>query len=362
MSAANTGNTIDAVKHPEVAIIGGGIIGISLALEFISSGRRVTVFERGQAMRESSWAAAGMLAAGDPENPAALRPLAEWSARIYPLFLDRVRQLSGAAVPIRTTRALQGVDHLPEGCSALSEDSLQSLVPDLQAGGRSFFLLDEASLDPRDLCQALPRAARAAGVAIQEMAPVSDVSESGSRVEFTAGDERWSADLLIYAAGAWTGTLAGLPVTPRKGQIVEVRHSGPEVLDVVIRTPEIYLVPRGEGRIVVGATVEDAGFDRQLRAAATEEVLEAAAALWPPIRRASVMAEWTGLRPATLDELPVLAPLSLRRWVAAGHFRNGILLAPATARLLRQMVLGETTEVDPAPFRCGRFAVPSVSS
>jgi glycine oxidase len=346
-------------------MIGGGIIGLSLALELSETKRQVTVFERGEVMRESSWAAAGMLAAADPENPSALRPLAEWSARLYPQFLERIQQLSGLEVPLRTTQALQGVHHLPQNLAPLDSASLQALLPDLQTGGRSFFALEEASLDPRNLCQALPKAVRASGATIHEHFPVHNVSEHNDSVAFLAGEEHWTADLLIYTAGAWSGELADIPVTPRKGQILEVHHPGPETLKIVLRTPEIYLVPRGPERggerIVIGATVEEAGFDKQLRTAATEKILATAAALWPPIRRASVTAEWTGLRPATPDELPVIGPISARRWVAAGHFRNGILLAPGTARLLRQMLLGEQTEINPAAFRCGRLAAPSVS-
>jgi glycine oxidase len=353
---------IDVVKHSEVAIVGGGIIGLSLALELAEAGKKVTVFERGEVMQESSWAAAGMLAAADPENPVALRPLSEWSARLYPQFLERVQRLSGLNVPLRTTCALQGTDHLPGNLSPLSDASLQALVPDLQTGRRSFFALEEASLDPRDLCQALPKAVRVAGAVIQEQCPVHNVSEHDDSVAFDAGEEPWTANLLIYTAGAWSGELADIPVMPRKGQILEAHHPGPEALEVVLRTPEIYLVPRGEGRIVIGATVEEAGFDRQLRATATEKILTTAATLWPPIKRARVTAQWTGLRPATPDELPLIGPISAKRWIAAGHFRNGILLAPGTARLVRQMILGEKTEIDPGVFRCDRLATPSVSS
>lgn len=350
------------MKHTEVAIVGGGIIGLSLALELAEAGRQVTVFERNQVMRESSWAAAGMLAAADPENPTALRPLSEWSGRLYPQFLERIQRLSGETVPLRTTQALQGVDHLPKNLFPLDNTSLQALVPDLQTNGRSFFAIEEASLDPRDLCRTLPKAVRAAGATIHEHSPVRNVSEHSNSVAFLAGEEHWTANQLIYTAGAWSGELADLPVTPRKGQILEVHHPGPETLKIVLRTPEIYLVPRGNGRIVIGATVEEAGFDKQLRPAATEKILKTAAALWPPIKRASVTAEWTGLRPATPDELPAIGSISARRWVAAGHFRNGILLAPGTARLLRQIILGEQTEIDPQVFQCGRLAVPSVSS
>ena len=148
----------------------------------------------------------------------------------------------------------------------------------------------------------------------------------------------------------------------RKGQMVVVESHGPERLNVVLRTPEIYLVPRGDGRIAIGATVEEAGFDKQVRAEATAQLLDTAAGLWPPVRTMRVVDAWAGLRPATADNLPVIDECGQRCWVAAGHFRNGILLAPGTARLLRKMICGESLSVVLEPFRCGRFTASSVHS
>jgi glycine oxidase len=133
------------------------------------------------------------------------------------------------------------------------------------------------------------------------------------------------------------------------------------LLRSTLRSPEIYLVPRGEGRVIIGATVEDAGFDTQVDAAAMEDLLRRAAALWPPIAGSRITDAWAGLRPATPDGLPILDRLSDqssdRIFIAAGHFRNGILLAPGTARLMAAMVLGHRPEIDPAPYRARRFGV-----
>jgi glycine oxidase len=365
------------VNRTEVAIVGGGIIGLSLALELAAAGRQVTVFERSRAMSEASWAAAGMLAAGDPENPPALRALADYSRALYPQFLDRVTELSGVAVHIRTTQTIQGAAHIPNGYFELDALSLNTLAPGIEAGDLRFFLLEEQSLSPRDLARALPAAVRAAGVALHEESPVVDVREIGGSMQITTGQvsakqKDWIADAVVYAAGAWTEGLIGIPATPRKGQMVEIQLSDSHQLNVVLRTPEIYLVPRGDGRTVIGATVEDAGFDKQVDSAAIAGLIESAAVLWPPVREASIVENWAGLRPGSPDELPVIGRLencsangasggpSERAWVASGHFRNGILLAPGTARLLRQMMLGETPSVNPSPFRCGRFALSSV--
>ena len=364
-------NRIDAVKHSEVAISGGGIIGLSAALELANAGLKVTVFERGRAMGEASSAAAGMLAASDPENPAALRPLAELSAALYPQFLARVEELSGKRVPIRTRRAIQGSWELPEGFEEMTEAELEAAAPGVRSKGLRFFSLDEQSLDPRDLARALPVAVRTAGVDLVEGAEVARVKEYEGVVEFEAAAVRWAAESFIHASGAWAGRISGLPIAPRKGQMVMVEERGAARLGVVLRTPEIYLVPRGDGRIVIGATVEDAGFDKQVDSAAIAGLLDRAAALWPPVREARVIESWAGLRPATPDGLPVIEACgehhpsqadgglewgTQRCWIAGGHFRNGILLAPGTARVLREMMLGQPLSVDVADFGCGRFA------
>lgn len=345
-----------------MAIAGGGIIGLSAALELASAGLQVTVFEHGRAMAEASSAAAGMLAAGDPENPAGLASLAELSRSLYREFLADVERLSGERVPIRTTKAIQGGRRVPDGHSEISAVKLEEIVPGVNPGHLKFFALEEASLDPRDLARALPKAVRAAGVSLLEDTEVTAVSERGGRVEMETSAGQWLAENFVHASGAWSARLTGLPVVPRKGHIVVVEEPGAAKLKVVLRTPHVYLVPRGDGRIVIGATVEDAGFDKQVDEDAIAGLLDAAAALWPPVREARRVESWAGLRPAMTDELPAIDACGERCWVATGHFRNGILLAPGTARLLREMILGEQLSVDAAGFRCGRFAALSVLS
>ncbi len=348
------------MNKTELAITGAGIIGLSAALELASAGAQVTVFERGRAMAEASSAAAGMLAAGDPENAPGLRGLAESSRRLYPKFLADVERLSGERVPIRTTRVVQGGREVPKGYSELSALELEAIAPGLVADGLKFFSLDEESLDPRDLARALPKAVRAAGVVLLEDTEMTAASERGGAVEIETGSGRWAAERLIHASGAWAGRLTGLPIVPRKGQMVVVEDADPEQLKVVLRTPDVYLVPRGEGRIVIGATVEDAGFDKRVDEAAVARLLDEAAEIWPAVRQARIVESWAGLRPGTADELPVIDACGEHCWVATGHFRNGILLAPGTARVLREMILGERLSVDVAGFRCGRFASSAV--
>jgi glycine oxidase len=351
------------VSSTDVFIAGGGIIGLSTALELAGSGLRVTVLERGRPMTEASWAAAGMLAAHDPENPAALRPLSELSISLYADFLPTVEHLSGLQVPLRTRGTLQGSDHNHTFDRALSLSAISSHLPELNPSGRSFQWLDEHSLDPRDLCAALPKAAKAAGITLMEQSPVTAVRGTSSGVEVSTPQATYSAAHFVNCCGAWAGSVSNLPsIEPRKGQMVTVQLPSPRQLPCVIRTPELYLVPRGDGRVVIGASVERAGFDKSVQETTIQSLLHEAALLWPPVREAQIVETWAGLRPGSADGLPVLDACGEQNcWIATGHFRNGILLAPATARVMRQLILNETPSVDLSPFRCGRFAAASVS-
>lgn len=343
------------MNHTDVAIAGAGIIGLSAAMELAAAGRHVTVFERGTAMRESSWAAAGMLAANDPENPEALRRLSRFSIGLYPEFLRRVEQLSGKDIPVRTTQTLQGANELPPRTSAADDETIKSIAPDLRQKGLKFFLLEEQSIDPRDLARSLPDAARAAGVALHEETAVTGVESGPGQVRIETAQADWTADHFINACGAWASELADIPIAPRKGQMLLVESREP--LSATLRTPHLYLVPRGDGRIVIGATVEHAGYDKIVDSGAIAALHAAAAELWPPVGSARVLDTWAGLRPATSDALPVIGPSGEGGcWLALGHFRNGIMLAPGTARLLRQMICGETPGIDPEPFGAARFA------
>ena len=359
-------------------IVGAGIVGLSTALELASRGVEVTVLERGEAMREASWAAAGMLAAADPENPPQLARLARKSLALYPDYLRNIEQLSGHNVPLRTASTLQlcSPGHA-DSAGHIDVAEAQRRVPGLNPEVAGPFLwLDEQSLDPRDLCLALPVAVRAAGVRILEhMASRSIYSETnGITVETAQGP--LSAECLIVCTGAWSDHLPALhsALVPKKGQMLAVRLTQSPSLSAVLRSPEIYLVPRGDGRIIIGATVEDAGFDRTIHPAATDWLLERAIALWPPTKDAAIEEVWTGLRPGSPDGLPLIGLLapstsergpigneetsSNRLWIAAGHYRNGILLAPATARLLADAILDPAVPLpcELSEFRPNRFA------
>jgi glycine oxidase len=303
---------MSSTPQPPIVILGAGIIGASLALELRRRGADVLLIDHGQALAQASSAAAGMLAAGDPYNPPALRPLATLSASLYPDLLQRLAALTGLEVPFQTHTTLQ-----------------------YSAAGQSQ-LLEERSIDPRQLAAALRAALPLAGVTLHEHA----TSNAAPR----------NARTLIHTTGAWFQSSLAPPVTPRKGQMLRVRLP-PSLrgLDQVHRSERIYIVPRlfgpQAGSALIGATVEDAGFDTTLQPTALSALREAASALLPALAgldNAPALEAWAGLRPATPDQLPVLGklPNDPAQIVATGHYRNGILLAPATAVLIADLLEG----------------------
>jgi glycine oxidase len=350
------------VETVDVIIGGGGIIGLSVALELAQNGLRVRVLEKDQAMSQASWAAAGMLSAHDPEHPAALTQLALLSDRLYPEYLRTVERLSGLAVPLRTRGTLSSGHNLRRPQSpdshALSADQAKQLVPDLATNRHEFWWMEEPSLDPRDLCAALPLAVAAAGVELQQQTEVLAVSSNGGNVEVTTQHGTTPAGAFINCCGAWAARLQpACSVEPRKGQMCTVRLPEPLHLPYVLRAPEIYLVPRGDGHVVIGATVERAGFDRSVQPAVLDKLCALASEIWPPIASAPIVESWSGLRPGTQDDLPLIGNAGAPNcWVATGHFRNGILLAPATGLILRQLLQGGTPAVELDPFQPGRSA------
>lgn len=351
------------MDHADVAIAGAGIVGLATALELAAAGLRVTVFDQSEAMSEASRAAAGMLAGEDPENPPQLLALSRLSLRLYPEFLTRIEALSGRKVPIRTTCTVQGTQHLPPGFVALNDAELRRLAPGANRASLQFFRLDEKSFDAWDLAEALPGAARATAIDLREHTIVSNVRPGPASVELDTSSGAFSAGLFLNAAGAWSPALdAALPVSPRKGHMLTAELAGAVPMNCVLRTPKVYIVPRGSQRYTIGPTVEDAGFDRTVQPDRIHELFARAVELWPPLRDASIAETWIGFRPGCEDGLPILDRTAERCWVATGHFKNGILLGPGTGRVMSQWMLHRPAEIDLAPFRMARFASPAVAS
>jgi glycine oxidase len=351
------------MQDRHAVIAGAGIIGLATALELACAGWQVTVFDQREAMSEASRAAAGMLAAHDPENPPALRPLARLSLSLYPAFLARIEALSGRRVPLRTSRTAQGQPHRSGATNLLAREDLRALAPEIDPAGLEFFLLEETSFDVRDLAEALPDAVRAAGIHLCEHTPVLRVRPEPSRVQVETPQGSLSPAAFLNAAGAWASSLdPALPVFPRKGHMLTVDLPGDLQTQCVLRTDAIYIVPRGQNRYTIGSTVEDAGFNRTVDPDCIQGLLRKAVNLWPPLRDARILESWIGFRPASQDDLPILDTTAERCWIASGHFRNGILLGPATGRVLAQCMTGRAPEIDLTPFRATRFVPAPLSS
>jgi glycine oxidase len=341
----------------DVAIAGAGIIGLSLALELRQRGLSVAVMERGQAMSSASWAAGGMLAVNDPQNPAELMPLCVRSWELYPSYLDLVESLSGLRVPLRTCRTLQEARSGNESNEYATATEIARLAPGLNPTGHSFVWLEEGSVDPNDLRAALPAALRAAGGKLLESTEVGNVRSAGNKVVVQTRQENISAGMFVNCCGAWAGgePWEGVPVEPVKGHMTNVRCE-PDRLRCVVRTPGVYLVPRGDGRVTVGATLEHVGFDEVVHQAQVRGLMDAALRLLPEATIPSPIDAWTGLRPGTPDGLPILGSAQRANcWHATGHYRDGILLAPVTARVMAQAMLGETPDIPLAAFSPARF-------
>lgn len=345
------------MKAWDVIIIGGGIIGLSLSIELRKRGAHVLVVERGEPGREASYAAAGMLADSGTETPAILQPLATASARMYREFVHELQDEAGIHIDLRDegTLLFLPAEEIHGGSETLPAP-LAELEPALADPKRPAIYLKECSVDPRALVAAALKAAKHRGVDVSSGSPVTNVLTSDGRVAGVATDKtNYHAPVVVNCAGAWAGHVPPLqfPTRPVKGQMLAV--AAPR-LRHVIRAPEVYLVPRSDGRILIGSTLEDAGYDKRTDANVIQRMHRAAIAIVPALEQARVLQDWAGLRPGTPDGLPILGATSLPGYfVAAGHFRDGILLAPITAHVMAQVIMGERAEHNLAPFSPARF-------
>jgi glycine oxidase len=351
------------VKTWDVILVGGGIIGLSLAIELRKNGASVLIVERGEPGREASHAAGGMLANCGDETPAVLQFLADASARMYPEFVHELQDESGVDVDLRSSGTLlfPRMDHSGEsipGATALPAP-LEKVEPALAASGRPVVFLKERSLCPRALTEAALKAARHRAVDISSGAPVVSVDVADGRaIGVTTNKTSYHAPTIVNCAGAWAGQIPPyeFPTRPVKGQMVCFVMRSRNLLTHVVRSPEIYLIPRSDGRLLAGATVEEAGYDKRTVPETIQRLERAAIAMLPGLKDARVLEAWAGLRPGTPDNLPILgATPTPGYYVATGHFRDGILLAPVTAQAMAQVIAGGRCEYDLAPFAVERF-------
>jgi glycine oxidase len=373
------------MKKFDVAVAGGGLIGGSIALELARAGLRVGVFDRQEPGQEASWAGAGILSPA-PESAAmiSLVPLGKASMAIYPEFVRMVEEISGQSTGYRpkgTLQALFSRDAREELSTVIAlhhglglkaeplraEDARElepSLSEDLEAG---VLRPDEASVDNRTMTQAVMEAARRSGV---QFFPGSSVDaiwrEGGKCVGISLKNEKIAAQCTVIAAGCFSASIEGVatyaPVRPAKGQMIALRADDLRI-ERVLWSEKIYLVPRNDGRILAGATVEYTGFEKGVTAGGIEKILAGAIELSPGLADARVEETWAGLRPDSPDHLPILGPTDLDGLlIATGHFRGGILLTPITAKLISEWVTQQRVSVDWDRFSPMRFQAASAQS
>jgi len=361
------------VKSWDAVIIGAGVIGLSLGWRLRLEGLRVLLIEKGEPGREASYAAGGMIAHCDPHLAPELKPLALASAQMYPEFVAELRQESGVSPDLREqgTIAFFPADEQLDCADArrIEPAEVTALEPLFTHTTKSFgsqaYLLPERSVDPRALCHALVEAAKTRGIDFVTGSAVTEIEvQSGRATGVKTAHSSYAAGCVINCAGAWAAQIQPLPIPtrPAKGQMVCVvpapeTKSGTPLIQHVIRAPEVYLIPRSDGRILLGATLEDAGFDKRTDADTIERLYRFATEAVPAIGQMRIHDAWAGLRPASPDDRPILGETSLPRYYAAtGHYRDGIMLAPITARLMTQLILSKPLQFSLDAFSPRRFA------
>jgi glycine oxidase len=346
----------------KVIVVGGGVIGCSAAWELARAGCAVTLFERSTPGAEASSAAAGLLMPLGAEDGSPFERLAIASWQLYPSVAEELRERTGIDVeyvtrgmihPLFTVQDIEAAAARARrpiarrlGIEAWDAADVREHEPAIADAVRgAMFVRGDHWVNNQRLVVAYAEAALAAGVAMRSGVAVSRlVIESGRANGVIADGERIHADAVLVAAGAWTGQLLGasghrLPIEPRRGQMLALTHVVP-VLRHAVHAHDVYLVPRPSGELLIGATVERVGFKREVTAKGIAELLAAALELAPALGGLSISRTWYGFRPWATDGQPVLGPWPGIEglFVATGHFRNGILLAPITARLMCEWI------------------------
>jgi glycine oxidase len=287
---------------------------------------------------------------------------------MYPEFVHQLEDESGIKIDLRDNGTIlfpvgehEGQAHLlakfPLPCS------LADLEPNLVPGERPGHFLHERSVDPRALVTAAIKAARHRGVDFSSGDSVTSIDAAGGRVDgVTTVKTRYSAPVVVNCAGAWASQLGehSLPTRPVKGQMLAV-VAEKNLVRHVIRAPEAYIIPRSDGRIVIGATLEEAGYDKRTDVETIQRLRRGAISLVPKLAEARILEDWAGLRPGSPDNLPIVGATQTPGYFAAtGHFRDGILLALVTAHVMAQVICGQQPDYDLGPFSPARF-VPQYS-
>ncbi len=334
------------------------------ALQLHGRGWRVSVFDQASAGRESSWAGGGILSPILPWNyPAPVWQLSRRSLPLYKALAPELAAATGVDPELLASGAmLLDPAQIAAGQAWCAAEGLPAMEIDaiLRTRGPALpgLLLPWIGQirNPR-LGQALRLRLGQLGIELHENTPVAGWLRDGERVSgvrTVAGDEH-RADAVVLAAGAWSGALGALPVAPVRGQML-LLQAVPSRLKRIVFSQGRYLIPRRDGRILVGSTVEHAGFDKSITGDARDELVAFAAGLLGDEVKGQVEAHWSGLRPGTADGIPYIGahPALPGLWVNAGHYRNGLVMAPASTELLADLIEDKATQVDAAAYKPGR--------
>ena len=368
---------------PTVAVVGAGICGLGIGWRLAAAGCDVDVFDQGEAGHGASWAAAGMLAANVETEPGEelLLALNLESQAVWPSFARELEAVSAIDLGYRDEGTLVVAAHRDDAAELrntfefhrslgldvewLTGGQARRLEPHLAPGVSAAVSSEkDHQVDNRQLVIALREAFRRAGGRLHENAPVEAIDVVAGQVKgVQVGGRSHAADMVLLAAGAWSYDIDGVPpvarppVRPLKGQVIALRmEPRAPIVDRVIWGPGIYLVPRRDGTLILGATVEEKGFDKDLTAGGIFRLLEAAWEILPQIEELPIQDMWVGFRPTSRDDAPILGPTPVDGLViATGHHRNGVLLAPLTIDAVSAFMLDGTLPKSIEPFGIGRF-------
>jgi glycine oxidase len=364
----------------EAIVIGGGVMGLASARELARRGHTVTLLERAQPGRAASWASAGIIGATSREESDPSAGLRRVSNVLWPAFAEAVHAESGMDPEYRQMgclhlasneaelsglrRAAQRQPDGPNRAELLDARQIHALEPALGPGLLGGLLVSGGNVDNRRLCRALEIAARRAGVRIESGVEVQAITTDDTRVTGVVTSERSvPADLVVLAAGAWSANVRNArpvpPVAPQRGQLFALDQSSVGIAHVLLTPGDPYFVPRCDGRLVVGATRESAGWDPSLTAGGVAWLLNRAMEVVPALKNCPIAEMWTGFRPSSADGLPIIGRGEFDGlYFLTGHGPSGIAPLPGSIALLMALIAGEDPPLSPEPFDPLRFQQP----